>query len=188
MHPLLNSWQRIFTKSGFSVDLSQVNVPDRQLKENLPLVWPAEMTTEDVIRFFKASVENTLEFAAYIPGTMHDCEHIRDTRSGTYVHWVTSPIYNDAGQLASTYQPLDTRITLPELYLYHCWMIDLYGKDYAVVVGSGCEFCPGTTYLKKPDASPALEWDPQDIKVVLRPGFRDRANHTHIPLKTQILH
>ncbi len=180
MHPLLNSWQLIFTKRGFNVDLNQVNVPERRQKENFPLVWPVELAAHGVVALFKASVQDTLGFAAFVPNHMSDFEHVRDTRSGTYVHWVTSSVYKEAGQLVSTDEPLGEQITLPELYLYHTWMIEIHGKAYGSVVGSGSEFCQGTTYLKKPDASPALEWDPQDIKVVLRHGFRDPANYERV--------
>jgi len=91
--------------------------------------------------------------------------HERSTQGGSYAHWVRPHVSEDSGELILAGR-FDHDMTLTEAFLYHLFFMDMCGQPYIDLHFDAYHTCTGSKCDN--GRPPSLQWDLQDIKVVLR--------------------
>ena len=175
----LGQWQEFFAKNNIDCNTSAIPVPEKKAGASMLVVVPRSVSNIEVCELFKKKLETfgLVPFIAPISRgspdgsrktiTLNDIvpQHIRDTQNGSYAYWVRPHVTEDDGKLILSGH-FDHSMTLIEAFWYHLFFMDLCGQPYVDLHFDAFDTCSGSKCSN--DRLPSLQWDLQDIKVVLR--------------------
>lgn len=179
MQALLKPWQRFFAKHGIECNVSEVVVPEPKSGQDFLVVWPKEVSMEQMVNIFSKILEEKFEMALFWQGTRSRQEpdgtvtviptppmvHERSADAGSYAIWMSSCVEKNEDGLIPR-RSRNEPMTLAEMFLYNIFMMDTYGEQF---VKNVCKYqkCLGSKRSVS-GGSVNIEWDLQDIKVCLR--------------------
>lgn len=176
----LNQWQNYFTKNKIVCDTSTIVVPQQRSGTNMLAVVPNTVSNIDVCELFKKklktfglvpfiapSICGSIDGLSSRTMTLNDevPHHERSAQNASYAYWVRQHVSEDSGELVLAGH-FDHTMTLIEAFWYHLFLMDMCGKAYVDLHFSAYHTCNGSKCSN--EQPPSLQWDLQDIKVVLR--------------------